>query len=376
MSLNRRLLVAVSLVVVICFAGCPASAPPGTAGTNPPQKTSGKKRLIFLTNGDHPFWDTCNAGLMEGAKEFDVASKGYTVVMDKGNFQADGQIDKLRQYATEEDVAAVAISVVQADNKAIIDEMNKLKKMGKKIITVDGDVNREKFRDARTYYIGTDNAYAGGVLGTALKTLLEARDMKSGGYCQFAGFTDNDNARSRMDGVQKAMGEAYKELDRKPDQGDPNIARDNTRTALDNHGDKINALVGIWAYDGPAIADVVSERKLQDKIVVGTFDAAVDAIQKMQEGKIDVLCVQNPFDMGRQSVKLMQAMCEGDEAVTKEMFPNAGEPEGDVFKTGLRVVVPSEKSPLTAEKFDTKIVEFMTLEQFQLWLKKYKLTCS
>ena len=37
--------------------------------------------------------------------------------------------------------------------------------------------------------------------------------------------------------------------------------------------DGLVALVGIWAYDGPAIADVVTERKVRDKYTVVTFDA-------------------------------------------------------------------------------------------------------
>ena len=35
---------------------------------------------------------------------------------------------------------------------------------------------------------------------------------------QFAGFTDNDNARSRMNGVQDGVGKDYEELGRKPDK--------------------------------------------------------------------------------------------------------------------------------------------------------------
>ena len=209
-----------------------------------------------------------------------------------------------------------------------------------------------------------------------MRSILKERGFEKGGYCQFAGFTDNDNARSRMDGVQKALGEEYRQLDRKPDQGNRNIARDNVRTALDNDGEEISALVGIWAYDAPAIADVVVERNLKSKIIVGAFDAASDAIQEMEKGNIDVMCVQNPFDMGRQSVRLCLAMCENNPEVVKEMYPQANQPEGDIFTTGLRVVVVEGKSAVKAEDFDAKIVEFMTLPQFQAWLKKYNLTSS
>lgn len=372
----RRIWLCAALVGYLAALGCNGGAGPAGEGGS-----AAKKRLIFLTNGDDPYWDTCNAGLKEGAKEFNLEAAGYTVVMDKGNFKPEGQIDKLRQYATEDDVVGVAISVVQADNKAIIDEMERLRKLGKHVITVDGDVNRERFRDARPYYIGTDNAAAGGVLGKAVKTILaKGRKLDKGGYVQFAGFTDNDNARSRMNGVESELKEFFTQLDRKPDEGDRNKARDNVRTALDNEGqkpeEKIVSLIGIWAYNAPAIADVVAERKARDRITVGVFDAASDAIQAMGDGNIDAMCVQNPFDMGRQSVRLLKALCENDKAVVKEMYPSEDQPEGDIFTTGLRVVVPNDKSPIQATDFDAKTVEFMTLEQFQQWLAKYGLKSS
>jgi ribose transport system substrate-binding protein len=88
------------------------------------------------------------------------------------------------------------------------------------------------------------------------------------------------------------------------------------------------------------------------------------------------MVVQNPFDMGFQSVRLLKAMCDNDQAMLKEMFPKAGEPDGDVFTTGLRVVVPDESSPVKADQFDPNVVEFFTQPQFDAWLKKYNLKSS
>lgn len=59
--------------------------------------------------------------------------------------------------------------MIQAENVAIVEEMKSLSAKGVKVITVDADVNREKFRDARPWYIGTDNIVGGRVLGAAAK---------------------------------------------------------------------------------------------------------------------------------------------------------------------------------------------------------------
>jgi ribose transport system substrate-binding protein len=80
--------------------------------------------------------------------------------------------------------------------------------------------------------------------------------------------------------------------------------------------------------------------------------------------------------MGVRTVRLLKAMVEDDKPVLEEMFPNAGGPDGDVHTTGLRVVVPDAGSPVKADLFDPKIVEFMTLPDFKAWLAKYHLTSS
>ena len=212
---RSRLHLALSMTVAILLAGCSSerkpTSPAADAAAGKPAASATKKprRFIFITNGDDPFWDALLSGLKDGEQRFGCAAAGITVARDVNNGSAEGQIERLRQYATQDDVAGIAISVIQADNQSIVEEMKKLRAKGVKVITVDGDVNRDTFRDARSYYIGTDNVVGGRTLGTAARALLEARGVTEGGYVQFAGFTDNDNARSRMNGVKETIGPAY-----------------------------------------------------------------------------------------------------------------------------------------------------------------------
>lgn len=378
---QRRDFVAILLCGCLALAGCSdqraTTTSATTAGTisGSGNGVSGPKRLIFITNGDDPFWDACNAGLIEGAKQFGIESQGLRVVMEKNNASAQGQIEKLRQLASQSDVAGVAISVIQAENAAIVEEMKNLAAKGVKVITVDSDVNRTTFRDARPFYIGTDNIEGGRLLGTAAKTLLESRGKTAGKYVQFAGFTDNDNARARMNGFKESIGSGFTEADRMSDEMDLSKARDNVRTALVNHPDVV-ALVGIWAYNAPAIAEVTKERGVRDRLTVITFDAQAAALNHMADGNIDAMVVQNPFEMGIQTVRLLKAMLGADEATIKEMFPRQGEPDGDIYTTGLRLIVPSDASPLSSEKLNTKNVEVLPLPAFREWLAKYGLSSS
>jgi ribose transport system substrate-binding protein len=364
------------VIAVMCGCSKPSDSTPSEAAATPSAAAAGSpKRFVFITNGDDPFWDACNAGLVEGATRSGLAAKGLRAVMEKGNGTAQGQIEKLRQLASQADVAAVAISVIQAENAAIVEEMKNLAAKGVKVITVDGDVNRTTFRDARRYYIGTDNVVGGRLLGAAAKAILAARGKTSGGYVQFAGFADNDNSRARMNGFKEAVGETFKEADRMSDEMDLARARDNVRTALVNHPDLV-ALVGIWAYNAPAIAEVVEERKARDRITTVTFDAQAVAIEQMAAGQIDAMVVQNPFEMGIQTVRLLLAMHAGDEATIKEMFPRLGQPDGDIYTTGLRLIVPDADPLVKPADIQGSDHEYLPLSTFRAWLAKYGLSSS
>lgn len=358
------------LGAIVALCGCAKPAPQATPGAD-----AVVKRFVFITNGDDPFWDACNAGLVEGAKRCDLEAKGLRMVMEKNNGTAQGQIEKLRQFGSQSDIAGVAISVIQAENVAIVEEMKRLAAKGVKVITVDGDVNRDTFRDARPFYIGTDNVVGGRLLGAAAKAILTARGKMQGSYVQFAGFTDNDNARARMNGFKETLGTAFTEVDRMSDEMDLAKARDNVRTALVNHPD-LAALVGIWAYNAPAIAEVVEERGVRNRLTVVTFDAQAAAIERMAAGQIDAMVVQNPFEMGIRTVRLLTAMHTGDEATIAEMFPDRSAPDGDLHTTGLRLIVPDTDARVQPTDIEMQGFEYLPLTKFRAWLASYGLSSS
>lgn len=376
MTIRSALRLTAIVLLASFVAGCgSADTPNSKPGAGSGTASGGKKRMIFLINTPDPYWEANRQGLMEGAKTYDLEGAGLTIEQESGGGSTEKQVDKLRQYATQDDIVAVGISPWDFDSLAIADELRKLQKKGVKVITVDNDMNPEKYGDSRSFYIGTDNLVGGQALGTGLNAVLEGKGVKAGEYAQFVGNTESDNARKRMDGVKSKIGGAYKEVTREPDGGEAKECAVNVANVLQNYND-IVCLVGIWAYNAPAIADVVKKNKLEDKIVVGCFDAGELSIAAMADKKIDVMVVQNPFDMGVQTVRLLKAMVQNDETEIKEMFPNQEQPGGDVYTTGLRVVVPDESSPVKKELFDPASVEYMTLPVFREWLTKFNLKSS
>ena len=373
LSFSRAVMAFALLWTVGCEPKIPVnnSSPNSTEGAaTSATETKGLKRLIILTNGDAPFWDACRQGALAANDDLKLKEMGLVAVMDVNDASAQGQLSKLQQYGTQSDIAGIGISSIDADNVAIADQLKTLQSKGIKVVTIDSDLNREKFSDARFAFVGTDNLTGGKALGTCAKALKPA----GGEYVTFVGMTGAQNAIERIGGFAEGAGEKFVSKGSMADGYDKTKAREDVRNAIRNHPG-LSVLVGIWSYNAPAIVDIVKEVNRRKEFVIVTFDAEPTAISAMAEGNIDAMVVQNPFEMGFQGTRLLAALVNDKKDVIAEMLPNHGQPGGDIYDTGLKVVVPNAESPIKADLFG-KSVQFVTLEQLQEWMKKYGLTGS
>lgn len=347
------------------------------------------KRIILLTNGDDPFWDAMRKGMNKAAEELNLEEAGLEVFLDKGDFSEEAQINKLKQYASQSDIAAVAISPVDSNNRGIADAMKALRDKGVKVITIDSDMDLVKYRDTRFAYLGTNNVIGGQELGKTARVIKP----EGGTYATFVGLKAVANAKERIGGFAEGAGDKFTASDSLGDDGDENKAQENVKTAL-NKDTNLDTLVGIWAYNAHAIVQVVKIREIREKTTVVVFDAAPAALKDMEEGQIDAMVVQNPYQMGYLGTKLMKAMIEDDHATIHDLLPDydvekkefTGD-NGDIYITELRVVVPDEQSPIKPDMFPSsgsdsgaavfdKNTQFFYHNDFKKWLAERKLTGS
>lgn len=332
-----------------------------------------KKRIVILTNGPDPFWDTCEAGAKAAEKELGLLEKDFIVDFQRGDFTDKKQIDMLKEYVIASDVVGVGISVFNPESRNLANELQSLRKKGVAVVAIDSDVNRDKFRDARFAYLGTDNVIGGRELGRAAAAIKPVGAK----YAFFVGDLGVSNAVERMSGFVQGSSEqaTFTELTRLSDGGDRTKARKNVEDLLNQQSD-CDMLVGIWAYNTPQMINVVKDRGIRDKTSVICFDAAEDSISGMEQGNVDVMVVQNPYQMGFEGVRLLHALATDDQSVVTEMYPDyAQEGERDIYRTELRVVAPDEGSPLTKDLFDDSTILFKNSE-FKKWLEERGLISS
>ncbi len=299
-------------------------------------------KIVIVTNGSSPFWDACDRGLKDAGQKLKVK-----VELVRNDASEGGQIRRLEQLGTQSDVKGVGISVLEAQASGVAEQMQALRAKGIKVITVDSDGPAE----AREAFVGTNNLEAGRELGR-----LSAQLRPDGGKAvAFVGLLGAQNAKERIQGLREGLGEKIALIDSMEDGVDESKARNNVTAAIQNHPD-VNILAGIWSYNAPAISDVLAGNGRRKDFTAVTFDAEPNAIVAMEQGMLDVMVVQNPYEMGFTGATLLYRMIKEDKAGVDELLKG-----GQVYDTGLKVVVPSADSPLKSQYR-------MTLEEFRVWL--------
>jgi ribose transport system substrate-binding protein len=311
-----------------------------------------------VTNSNADWWNAVEKGMQDGGEKF-----GANAGMRRNNEAGvQGQIRLLEEAAGLADVKGVAVSVYEADSPGIADALRALKDAGKIVITIDSDITPDA-ADARAAYIGTDNEKAGETAGQAAVAIRP----QGGKTCIFVGTSSAANARQRRDGFFKGAGSKFTQAETFDDGGDKAKAQSNVTTALSKYSD-VGVMLGLWSYNAAPIAEELAGLPdLRKRTSVVTFDLDELAVGHLEKGNIDVTVCQNPYEMGYQGVKLLKALVEKDEAAIKEVVPN-----GSTRDTGVRVIVPSDDSPVKK----LKDLDVITIKEMKEWMASKGLKSS
>ena len=224
----------------------------------------------------------------------------YTGPSQDGDIQ--GQMD-LMENAISSGVDGIILNPVDSD--ALVPSVEKAEDAGIPVVVVDGPVNTDKV----TSYIATDNE-AGGRL--AMETLIELMGGQGEAVVvdAVAGIPSNDG---RGIGAEAAAAEhSGIELLETLRGADQAAALSNTENMLTANAD----VAGIFAaYDRGAIgaSQALINAGLEESVHVVAFDAAADEIQYLENGVIDALIVQQPYEMGRLAVEYINQALAGEE---------------------------------------------------------------
>ncbi|MCH2114866.1 MAG: sugar-binding protein [Pirellulales bacterium] len=277
---------------------------------------SDKPRFAYVTNGVASFWNIAAAGAEAAAKDADV---DVTVYMPDGLTDQTRSIEDLITRGTD----GIAISPIDADNQIGI--LNKAA-AATKLITHDSDAPKSD----RLTYVGMDNYKAGLMCGQLVRDALPS----GGTVMLFIGRLDQDNAQLRRQGcIDRILGREpdstrrddpgvilsspdgqYEVLGTLTDQFDRAKAKANVEDTLTRHPD-IGAMVGLFVYNPPAILEALDRADKTGKVKVIGFDEADITLQAIKDGAVVGTVVQDPFQYGYESIRLLTGLHRGDESI-------------------------------------------------------------
>ncbi len=104
-------------------------------------------------------------------------------------------------------------------------------------------------------------------------------------------------------------------IETKTDSGDSNQAKANAENVLQLHPD-LAAMVGLYGYNPPACLSALQDAdargsKLLGKVKVFGFDGLEQTLAGIAAGHIEGTVVQQPFEFGYQSMKVLKALHDG-----------------------------------------------------------------
>jgi len=265
------------------------------------------KRLAFITNNAADFWTIAR----KGTEKADAELTDVTVEFRLGDGTAAAQ-KRIVDDLLAKGVDGIAISPVDPANQTAM--LNDAAKQAL-VFTHDSDAPDSK----RECYVGTDNVAAGRQAGELIKEALP----QGGRIALFVGKLDARNAQERLQGIKDAIaGTKIEIIDVRTDDTDQVRAKANVSEMLVSHPD-VAALVGLWSYNGPAILNAVRDAGRVGQVKIIAFDEDDETLTGVKGGAIVATVVQQPFEFGYQSVRLLERALKGDRsgiAASKQVF--------------------------------------------------------
>jgi len=328
--LTMKQRISILLVLLLGLActvgGCTANK---TAGDKTKDKDKGnvnkgtKPKVAFVSNNAYEFWTLAQKGAEKAAAEFDVELEFKKP--SKGTAQVQREIleDLINRGFT-----GVSVSPNDPQNTLSFYKNTVSKKMS--LVMTDNDLPEA---DARKCYIGTHNYRAGRQAGELVKKAYP----KGGTVAIFVGEADSPNAIERRQGVLDFLaGKELKEKGSVTNFSATDLDLGNGFTLIGTRIDSSNAsdcqakaedllikhpnvdcLVGLWEYNPPALLRAVRNSKNNKKPLIVAFDENELTLAGIKSSEVVGTIVQNPFEFGYQSIKVLAGLAKGNDDVLK-----------------------------------------------------------
>jgi ribose transport system substrate-binding protein len=244
-------------------------------------------KIVFIPkvqDKTNDFWMSMISGAKSAGKEYQ-ANLTILAPEEENDYQMQKQYI---EEAVKMKPDVIALAPIQYSE--MTDTVRKIKDAGIKLILIDSKIDE----DLEETYIGTNNRTAGLQMGKKMRDYVN-EDSKIAIVSHVKG---SSTAMEREAGLREGLGDYEDRIEAVLySNSDYRQAYEKTKELMREHPD-INLIAGLNLYSTVGVARAIKEMNLNREVNIVGFDNDIEGIQYLEEGIIDTLIVQKPFNMG------------------------------------------------------------------------------
>ncbi|MGI6777618.1 MAG: substrate-binding domain-containing protein [Acetivibrionales bacterium] len=297
MKVRGRLFISILIIIIL------AAAAYFTFKTVRSRPLDEDTRIVVILKSLDPtmeFWDVVEEGVYVAANEFEI--KKVEITGPEVESDVEGQI-----RIVEETIRSKPDAIVLAagDYNMLVPSAERIVKSGIKLVTIDSGLNCDLSRS----FIATDNIEAGRKAGEAMASIIE-KDSEVAIVSHTRGTA---TAIEREQGVRESLSKypSIKILDTFFSDNDQENAYRITENLLKSNPG-IRGIIGLNETSTKGVARAIKELGMKNKVKLVGFDNSIEEIKYIEEGIIQAIVVQNPFNMGYRGIEMAVKVLKGE----------------------------------------------------------------
>ena len=300
------------------------------------EKLPAKKIAYIIPSHTIDFWINVLAGIEQEA----ARSDGVEIIVYDSKLDPELQENNARK-AVSQGVSGIIISPVDTVSCSVILDIASAAGIPAVICDIGTD------RGSYLSFIGTNNRGGASAVGKYMTYRLDERSLPQGEIVIIGISQARANGIDRTQGFLSALdGTAYTfvKLVESLEYTASEAEVDFSRLLTDHPG-----IVGVFTEHDDAtigVARVLDRKRLTHEVIHVGFDGSPFSVQLIKEGKLSAASMQQPVEMGRQSVRQLVAFYNGKPVARKVVVPTLLVTRENVFEIEPQLI--DEVFPQTA----------------------------
>jgi len=282
------------------------------------QKAPNSARIQCIVGGPDPYWKRVIAGAEAAADKFGA---DLSILVPESTDTAIAEQTDAISSVNAKKFDGIMISPLEPEKQTRL-----ISAAASQVFVVTYD---SQLPDALTHYhVGANNHDGGRLVASLVQNALP----DGGKIAIFVGDNERQTARIRRQVLINALsGQDY--FSAPPVSDDLNVPMDagkytvvgtyldnrnydqalqNAQQALNDHPD-LQCMVGLYSKNGPACVAAVDEAGKSSEVQTVAFDDLEDTLKGIRDSKIFGTVVQDPYQYGYESVRLLSQLHESDD---------------------------------------------------------------